>query len=187
MPELSIGVSARVIDQKTHKYLRGVVDINSWTNWAMKFKSEADRKLGEPADGYRNAMCLLFLGISLETLAKGIILSKAYDAHLLPVEHAEEELRGWKFELFRGGMWPINKHDLDKLYSAKNLGFNVSDPDIEHLKAVSAYIYWKGRYPVPLDIDHVPSSEPSFDELAGTARDVFERAMKEVQKLKALH
>ena len=187
MPELPIEICTRIIDQKTHKYLRGVVDVNSWTNWAMKFKSEADRKLSEPVDDYRNAMCLLFLGIALETLAKGIILSKAYDAQLIPVEHAENVLRGWKFELFGGGMCPINKHDLDKLYSAKNLGFNLSDPDIEHLKAISAYIYWKGRYPVPLDIDHVPPSEPSFDDLAGTAINIFEMAMKEVQKLKVLH
>lgn len=133
----------------------------------------------------RKAVCLMLMRYALESLAKGIILSKAYNAHLLGIKHSEEELRGWKYELKDGKKRNIDKHELEKLYEAKDLGFKVNDSEIDLLKDITAYILWKGRYSVPLRIDKLPSSEPNFDDMFKVARDVYERAIEEARKLKA--
>jgi len=81
----------------------------------------------------------------------------------------------------------LTTHNLDDLYSAKDIGFDVSDTEIDHLKVISDYTLWKGRYPVPLDIAEMPSSpEPSFEDLSKTAEDIYNRAMAEVERLRSL-
>lgn len=183
---LLFSISTRIIDGKTHGYLRGVVDINKWRDWAIELKSVADKSLAvtNPNDKQK-AMYLMLMGYALENLAKGIILSKSYDAHLIAPEYCEKELRDWKFELKNGNKWGIKTHNLDKLYEAKDLGFSVSASDINILKAMSAYTQWKGRYSVPLDIDDLPLSEPSFEDMANSVKDVYEKAMAEAEKLRA--
>lgn len=185
MLALSLLFHSRIIDAKTHGYLRGVVDINKWHDWAIELKSVADKSLAvsNPNDKQK-AMYLMLMGYALENLAKGIILSKSYDAHLIAPEYCEKELRDWKFELKNGNKWGIKTHNLDKLYEAKDLGFGVSGSDVNILKAMSAYTQWKGRYSVPLDIDDLPLSEPSFEDMANAVKDIYEKAMAEAEKLR---
>ena len=187
MLALSLLFSGRIIDAKTHGYLRGVVDINKWHDWAIELKSVADKSLAvsNPNDKQK-AMYLMLMGYALENLAKGIILSKSYDAHLIAPEYCEKELRDWKFELKNGNKWGIKTHNLDKLYEAKDLGFNVSASDVNILKAMSAYTQWKGRYSVPLDIDDLPLSEPSFEDMANAVKDIYETAMAEAESSESL-
>ena len=84
MLALSLHSDMRIIDAKTHGYLRGVVDINKWHDWAIELNSVADKSLAvsNPNDKQK-AMYLMLMGYALENLAKGIILSKSYDAHLI--------------------------------------------------------------------------------------------------------
>ena len=49
---------------------------------------------------------------------------------------------------------------------------------------MSAYTQWKGRYSVPLDIDDLTLSEPSFEDMANAVKDIYEKAMAEAEKLR---
>ncbi len=128
----------------------------------------------------------MLMGYVLEDLAKSIILCRAYDANPLDITPFTKKIKKIKFLLNDGTQWSIKSHDLDKLYSAKDIGFSVRPTEINHLKAISRYTLWEGRYPVPLDIKHVPSSEFSFEDMDNTARNIYEKAVAEVQKLRTL-
>lgn len=170
----------------THTILRGIVGIDGWVDSAIALKSYADHRPKIPVADYptsMDAVYLMLMGYALEDLAKCIILCRAYDANPLDIASFAKEMKNIKFLLCDGTPWSIKSHDLDKLYSAKDIGFSVGPIEINHLKSISRYILWEGRYPVPVDVKQVPSSESSFDDMDNTSRKIYEKAMSEVQKL----
>jgi len=185
--QMSIGCTARIVSHETGSYLRGIVGLDSWTEFAVALKAFADSKPARVSgDTTQNAVYLMLMGYALEDLAKCIIARKAYTPAITDVTPFEEKFEEFRFKRRDGQVRRLKIHDLDDLYSAENLGFEVSDTEIEHLKAISIYTLWKGRYPVPLEIGHVPTSEPSFDDLSATAENVYDRAKAEVERLQSL-
>lgn len=175
----------RLISQKTHQYLRGIVGIDRWVDLAIALKSYADlRPTTSGSD--MGGVYLMLMGYALEDLAKSIILCKAYDAKPTDVSPFEERLKKFTFLLDDGKKeCKLTTHNLDELYKAKDLGFKVIDSEIGHLKFISNYTQWKGRYPVAVDIVKMSSSsEPSFDDLSNTAMSIYNRAMAEVERLR---
>lgn len=178
-----------VADMKaTHTILRGIVGIDGWVDLAIALKSYADHRPAIPVADYptsMDAVYLMLMAYALEDLAKGIILCRAYDANPLDIASFAKEMKNIKFPLCDGTTWSIKSHDLDRLYSAKDIGFSVRPTEIKHLKSISRYTLWEGRYPVPVDVKQVPSSESDFDDMDNTARNIYEKAIAEVQKLQA--
>lgn len=190
--QISSCFTARTVSHKTGLYLKLIIGLDSWTEFAAALKAYADcRPTTSSGNTTPNAIYLMLMGYALEDLAKCIIASKAYTATITDVTPFEEKLSEFKFERRdrqrRNGKDPkLGTHDLDDLYSAKDLGFEVSDTEIEHLRAISIYTQWKGRYPVPLKIGQLPSSEPSFEDLSATAESIYIRAKAEVERLRSL-
>jgi len=176
-----------VADMKaTHTILRGIVGIDSWVDLAIALKSYADHRPAGSVTDYptsMDAVYLMLMGYALEDLAKCIILCRAYDANPLDITLFAKKMKNIKFLLCDGTPWSIKSHDLDKLYSAKDIGFSVRTTEINHLKSISRYTLWEGRYPVPVDVKQVPASESSFDDMDNTARNIYDKAIAEVQKL----
>lgn len=170
----------------THTILRGIVGIDSWVDLAIALKSYADHRPAGSVTDYptsMDAVYLMLMGYALEDLAKCIILCRAYDANPLDITLFAKKMKNIKFLLCDGTPWSIKSHDLDKLYSAKDIGFSVRTTEINHLKSISRYTLWEGRYPVPVDVKQVPASESSFDDMDNTARNIYDKAIAEVQKL----
>lgn len=193
----SYRMRARIISHRTGLYLNGIVGIDGWANFAIELKAYADCRPTEPAaDSKQNYVYLLLMGYALENLAKGIIAYKAYSPKITDATPFEENVVKLDFKRKdgkkckgRGGKEKkciLTTHNLDDLYSARDIGFDVSDTEIDHLRVISIYPLWKGRYPVPLDIDEVPSSEPSFEDLSKTVISIYDRAMAEVERLRSL-
>ena len=179
--------SGRIISHETWLYLRGIVGIDGWANFAIELKAYADcRQVASPENSTTsNAVYLMLMGYALEDLAKCIIANKAYTPAITDVTPFEEKLKTFKFIRKDGQERELGKHNLDDLYLAKDIGFEVSAAEIDHLKIISIYTLWKGRYPVPLDIAKMSSSsEPSFGDLSKTAMSIYDRAMAEVEKLR---
>lgn len=181
------GISCRVISQRTHIYLRGIVGIDRWVDLAIELKKYADTRPTDCDDDDQNAVYLMLMGYVLEDLAKGIIACRAYDETITDVIPFEERIKSLKFQLDDGSIRSLTIHELDKLYKAKNMGFNISDSEEKHLQAISQYTLWKGRYPVPTNINGVPDSWPSFDDMNSTAKTIYDKAMAEIQKLRTSH
>ena len=181
---ISTGIDCRIISHETGLYLRGIVGRDGWTDFAVALKSYADCK-PSPSGTTINAVYLMLMGYALEDLAKCIIACKAYTPGITDVTPFEEKLREFKFKRRDGQERKIGTHNLNDLYSAKDIGFEISDKELEHLKAISIYTQWKGRYPVPLEISHVTSSEPSFEDLSATSESVYDRAMEEINRLQS--
>jgi hypothetical protein len=182
------GMSARIISHETWLYLRGIVGIDGWANFAIALKAYADCKPTTSSKDavYPNAIYLMMMGYALEDLAKCIIAYKAYNAGITDVIPFEERLKEFEFTRKDGQKRKLGTHNLDDLYLAEDIGFEVSTAEIDHLKLISIYALWKGRYPVPLDIAKMPSSpEPSFEDLSKTATSVYDRAMAEVERLRS--
>jgi len=184
----SYSIRARIISHRTGLYRRGIVGIDGWANFAIALKAYADCRPNEPAaDSKLNDAYLMRMGYALEDLAKCIIAYKAYTPEITDITPFEEKLREFEFERNDGKKRKLKTHDLEDLYRARNLGVQVSDPEIAHLKVISNYTLWKGRYPVPLDIAEMPSSpEPSFEDLSNTTKSIYDRAMAEVERLRSL-
>jgi hypothetical protein len=167
----------------------GVVGIDGWANFAIELKASADcRPVTSPENAATsNAVYLMLMGYALEDLAKCIIAFKAYTPAITDVTPFEEKLKTFRFTRKDGQERVLKTHNLDDLYLANDIGFDVSPAEIDHLKVISNYTLWKGRYPVPLDIANMPSSsEPSFEDLSTTARNIYDRAMAEVERLRSL-
>lgn len=178
--------SIRIVSHRTGLYLRGIVGIDGWVNYAIALKAYADCGLASPLDN-SNDVYLMLMGYALEDLAKCIIAFKAYTPQITDVTPFEEKLKEFEFERTDNQKRKLKTHNLDDLYRAKDLGFQVSSTEIEHLKVISNYTLWKGRYPVPLDIVNMPSlPEPSFEDLSRTAVNVYNRAMTEIERLRSL-
>jgi hypothetical protein len=184
---LADGKSTVADMKETHTYLRGIVGIDGWVDLAIALKTYADNRPTKSVDDNdMDAAYLMLMGYALENLAKSIISCRAYDAKLVDVSAFKEKLNKFAFLLNDcKTKCSLKTHELEKLYKANDLGFRVSVTEIEHLAVISRYTLWKGRYPVPLDIKDVPSSEPNFNDLSNTARDIYNRAMAEVQRLRS--
>lgn len=135
-----------VADMKaTHTILRGIVGIDGWVDLAIALKSYANhRPAGSVADypTSMDAVYLMLMGYVLEDLAKSIILCKAYDANPSNITLLAKEMKNLKFLLGDGTPWSIKSHDLDILYSAKDIGFSVRPTEINHLKSIRAVILY---------------------------------------------
>jgi hypothetical protein len=189
MTERQIGCffKARVISHKTSLYLNGVVGVDGWANFAAALKAYADCRPATISCGtIPDAVNLMLMGYALEDLAKCIIAYKAYTSAITDVTPFEEKIEEFWVTLKNGNRCKLKTHDLDKLYLARDIGFEVNDTEIDHLRVISIYTRWKGRYPVPLDIDEVLSSEPSFEDLSRTATSIYDRAKSEVERLRSL-
>lgn len=181
MTDLGLGV--RIISAKAGKYLGGV--LYGWVDYALALKKYADCLLSIPtACTKREAVYLMLMGLALENLAKGIIARKSYGKETTDVTAYEEKIKNLKITLNDGKTISINTHRLDELYCAKNIGFQISSTERDHLKIISEYIEWKGRYPVPLDINKLTSNapEPNFEELSTTAKSIYEKAITELTR-----
>jgi len=182
-------IGARIISHETGLYLRGIVGIDGWANFAIAIKAYADCKpVTSPENTTAsNAVYLMLMGYALEDLAKCIIAFKAYTPAITDVTPFEEKLRKFKFIRKDGQERELGTHKLDDLYLAKDIGIEVSTLEIDHLKVISIYTQWKGRYPVPLEIEKVSSSsEPSFEDLSKTAMSIYNKAKAEVEKLRSV-
>ena len=181
------GRDVRIISHETGLYLRGIVGIDGWADFAIALKTYADCKPIISPETTPNAVYLMLMGYALEDLAKCIIAYKAYNATITDVTPFEEKLRTFRFTRKDNQVRALGTHNLDDLYLANNIGFEVSVSEIDHLKVISIYTQWKGRYPVPLDIQNMQSSsEPSFEDLSTTAKNIYDRAMAEVNRLRSL-
>lgn len=180
------GIDVRIVSHKTGQYLDGIVGIDGWANFAITLKAYADCRLTTSAgDATQNAVYLMLMGYALEDLAKCIIAYKAYTPAITDVTPFEEKLKTFKFTRKDGQVRGLGTHNLDDLYLARDIGFEISATETDHLKIISGYTLWKGRYPVPLDIANMPSSsEPSFEDLSTTANNIYDRAMAEIERLR---
>lgn len=188
--EMNVSIVTRIISHETGLYLRGVVGIDGWVNFAIALKTYADCRQsvtsGSPEDTYLDSVYLMLMGYALEDLAKCIIAHKAYNPGIEGVTPFEEKLKKFNFTRKDGQKRELKTHNLDDLYLAEDISFVVSDTEIKHLKVISIYTLWKGRYPVPLEINYVlTSSEPDFKALSGTAINIYEKAMTEVENLRS--
>lgn len=193
--EMECGIVTRIVSRKTGMYTRGIVGIDGWANFAVALKTYADCRQvpasnGPSEDTNQNSVYLMLMGYALEDLAKCIIAHKAYNQKIEDVKDLvqfEENLGEFWFTTNIGRRYKLGIHNLDRLYRAKDISFKVSDTEIEHLKVISIYTQWKGRYPVPLEINKVPSSsEPTFEDLSKTAISIYDQAMAEVEKLRSM-
>jgi hypothetical protein len=179
---------ARVVSHKTGLYLNGVVGLDGWANFAIAIKAYADSKpmtcLEKPVSDY---VYLMLMGYALENLAKGIIAHKAYTPAINDVTPFEQEFKKFTFKRRDGKVCYLGIHDLDDLYMAEDIGFEVSDNEIAHLKVLTIYIEWKGRYPIPQKVGKImSSSEPGFEELSATSRRIYDKATEEIERLRSL-
>lgn len=184
----SCDFSMRLISHKTGQYLNGIVGIDGWANFAVALKAYADcRPTTSSENPIRNAVYLMMMGYALEDLAKCIIARKANTPAITDVTPFEEKMEEFRFALKNGSRCKLKTHNLDDLYLAKDISFQVRDAEIDHLMVISIYTLWKGRYPVPVDITKMSSSpEPSFEDLSKTATSIYDRAMAEVERLRSL-
>lgn len=180
--------SIRIINHETWLYLRGIVGIDGWANFAIALKAYADSRHNISTENpSQDLVYLMLMGYALEDLAKCIIAYKAYTPAITDVIPFEEKLKEFEFDRDDNKKCKLKTHELEDLYRAKDLGFHVSNQEIAHLKILSSYTTWRGRYPVPLDIVKMPSSpDPSFEDLSKTATSIYERAMAEVERLRSL-
>lgn len=178
----------RIVSHKTGKYLTGIVGLDGWANFATTLKAYADSNPIASLEGsVSDYVYLMLMGYALEDLAKGIIAHKAYTPAIRDVTPFEEQFKKFKFTRNDGTSCELGTHDLNDLYMARDIGFDVSDREIAHLKVLSKYTLWKGRYPVPLKIGHISSSsEPSFEDLSTTARNIYDKATEEIERLRSL-
>lgn len=181
--------SIRIVSHETGLYLRGIVGIDGWANFAVALKTYADcRQAATTSSENTNldSVYLMLMGYALEDLAKCIIAYKAYTPKITDVTPFEEKLGEFWFTTKKGKRCKLGTHNLDDLYLADDISLKVSDTEVGHLKVISIYTYWKGRYPVPLEINKVPSSsEPTFEDLSKTAISIYDQAMAEVEKLRS--
>lgn len=186
--QINSGITMRTVSHKTGEYLRGIVGIEGWADFAIALKAYAARRQSiSTGNSTPNAVYLMLMGYALENLAKCIIVYKAYTPAITDVTPFEEKLEKFEFETIKNTKCKLKNHYLHELYSAKDLGFRVSPTEIAHLKVISDYAWWKGRYPVPLEIGKMSSSpEPSFEDLSQTAVSIYDRAMAEVTRLRSL-
>jgi hypothetical protein len=190
-PVEEVSINARVVSHKTGQYLNGIVGIDGWANFAIALKTYAGCRQsatsGSSEDTYLDSAYLMLMGYALENLAKCIIARKAYNPGILDVTPFEEKLKDFEFTRKDGKKRKLKTHKLHDLYLAEDISFEVSDTEIAHLKVISIYTLWKGRYPVPLEINNVPtSSEPGFEALSQTAINIYDKAMAEVENLRSL-
>ncbi len=185
--QTSFGISTRIISYKTGQYLTGIVGIDSWLNFAIALRAYADCKpTTSSGDTTSSAVYLMLMGYALEDLAKCIIAYKAYTPEITDVTTFEEKMEKLEFIRDDNKKCKLKTHKLEDLYRAKDLGFPVDNSEIDHLKIIGVYTLWKGRYPVPLELAKMlPSGEPSFEELSRTAISIYDRAMKEVERLRS--
>jgi len=178
----------RIVSHKTGKYLTGIVGLDGWSNFATTLKAYADSKpVTSLESSVSDYVYLMLMGYALEDLAKGIIAHKAYTPAIRDVTPFEEQFKKFEFTRKDGLPCKLGTHDLSDLYMARDIGFDVNDREIAHLKVLSEYTLWKGRYPVPLKIGHVSSSsEPSLEDLSMTARKIYDKATEELERLRSL-
>ena len=78
-------------------------------------------------------------------------------------------------------MWPKCTWHRIAVAKAKDIGFKVSDTEIDDFKTISIYTLWKGRYPVALDIKQ---QSPSLKTTASMTYPVQQEASTTEQWLR---
>lgn len=182
-------IGVRIVSHETGQYLRGIVGIDGWAKFATALKAYADCRPATSSENSAtsNAVYLMLMGYVLEDLAKCIIAFRAYTPEIIDVTQFEERLKDFRFMRRDGQERRLSTHKLDDLYLANDIGFQVEPIEVDHLKIISIYTLWKGRYPVPLEIaDMHSSSESSFEDLSTTARSVYDRDIAEIERLRSL-
>ncbi len=142
-------------EEATNKSLMNIVaefEKNKERTSTVRFLSDEESQLS--LDSGLSGVAFMLLGLSIENLAKGILVTRNPEG------------------VVKNGEFKLKKHGLVNLVNECNL--SITDKERDLLETATEYIRWRGRYMIPLSSDSLRPKQSKNGEWK-TMWDVFHR------------